>query len=73
MKNDKLFGYYIKLGTNAFVEVCEGESADVGNINHLAIQVDAIDKVINRLKAHGYVVGKESMTRGRSGQPIPTA
>ena len=48
IKNGALFGYYIKLGDSTFIEVFQGKNSEVGNINHLAIEVDDIDAVIAR-------------------------
>lgn len=60
IKDGELFGYYIKLGHDTFIEVFKGEPSGAGNINHVAIQVDDMDGVIARLKTHGYEVGEKS-------------
>lgn len=53
-KDGALFGFYIKLGGKTFVEVFKGEPAEVGNIDHIAIETDDIDQVISELRANGY-------------------
>ncbi|NBC03036.1 MAG: VOC family protein, partial [Bacteroidetes bacterium] len=45
IKDDALFGFYIKLGNDSFIEVFKGNPGSVGNINHLAIETDDIDQV----------------------------
>ena len=53
-KDGDLFGFYIKLGGKTFIEVFKGEPAEVGNIDHIAIETDDIDQVISELRANGY-------------------
>lgn len=55
-RNGKLFGFYMKLGANTFIEFFHNDNptAVVGNINHLAIEVDDIDAVIKALRDNGY-------------------
>ncbi|MCH8556639.1 MAG: VOC family protein [Balneolia bacterium] len=53
-KDDALFGFYIKLGGDSFIEVFKGQPGAIGNINHLAIETDDIEKVITELRAHGF-------------------
>jgi catechol 2,3-dioxygenase-like lactoylglutathione lyase family enzyme len=60
IKNDELFGYYIRLGNNTFIEVFTGEPGAEGNIPHFAIEVEDIDAVINRLREYGYEAGDKS-------------
>lgn len=52
-KDDALFGFYIKLGGDSFIEVFKGDPGVVGNINHLAIETDDIDQVITKLRSNG--------------------
>ena len=56
----RLFGYYLKLGNNTFIEVFEGDPGEVGNINHLAFEVEDMDAVIAQVRAHGYEIGEKS-------------
>ena len=60
IKRGELFGFYIKLGSNTFVEFFRGEPGQVGNINHMAIEVEDIDKVIAKIRDHGYGVGEKT-------------
>lgn len=68
IKDGELFGYYIKLGNDTFIEVFKGDPGTSGNINHVAIQVDDMDTVIERLRAHGYEVGDKEMGADRAWQ-----
>ena len=68
IKDDALFGYYIQLGNNTFIEVFQGDPGGVGNINHIAIQTDDIDAVIERVKEHGYDIGEKSLGADHSWQ-----
>lgn len=68
IKDGELFGYYIKLGSNTFIEVFKGDPGEIGNINHMAIQVDDIDGVIARVKEHGYEIGEKSLGADHSWQ-----
>jgi catechol 2,3-dioxygenase-like lactoylglutathione lyase family enzyme len=68
IKDGALFGYYIKLGNNTFIEVFKGDPGEVGNINHIAIQTDDIDAVIARVKEHGYEIGEKSLGADHSWQ-----
>ena len=52
-REGELFGYYIKLGNNTFIEIFKGEPGEVGNINHLAIEVDDLDGLIQKIRSHG--------------------
>lgn len=62
------FGYYIKLDDRSFIEVFEGEPGEVGNINHLAIEVEDMDGLIARLKGHGVEVGQKKLGADHSWQ-----
>ncbi|PKD44477.1 VOC family protein [Rhodohalobacter barkolensis] len=53
-KNNELFGYYIKLGNDSFIEVFKGKPGKIGNINHLAIETDDIDQIITTLRSNGF-------------------
>lgn len=62
------FGYYLKLGNNTFIEVFLGEPGEVGNINHVAIEVEDMDGLIQRIKEHGFEVGEKKRGGDRSWQ-----
>ncbi len=68
IKDGDLFGFYVKLGNGTFIEVFKGDPGVVGNINHIAIQVEGIDAVIGRLRDHGYEVGDKSLGADHSWQ-----
>ena len=72
IKDGELFGYYIKLGGNSFIEVFKGDPGAVGNINHIAMQVDDLDAAIRLLRDHGYEVGDKSLGADRSWQAWTT-
>jgi catechol 2,3-dioxygenase-like lactoylglutathione lyase family enzyme len=54
IKDESLFGFYIKLGNDSFIEVFRGNPGKIGNINHLAIETDDIDQVITKLRSNGF-------------------
>lgn len=68
VRNGELFGYYIKLGSNTFIEVFSGESKPVGNINHLAIEIEDMDGLIERVKSFGYDIGEKKLGADASWQ-----
>ena len=72
IKDGELFGYYIQLGNNTYIEVFKGDPGDVGNINHLAIETDDLDAVIARVKEHGYEIGKKVLGADDSWQAWTT-
>jgi catechol 2,3-dioxygenase-like lactoylglutathione lyase family enzyme len=55
------FGYYIKLGERTFIEVFQGDPGVVGNINHMAIEVEDMDGLIARIKDHGLEIGEKKL------------
>ena len=61
LRQNKWFGFYLKLGHNSFIEVFEGETSEPGNINHLALEVEDIDDAIRRVKEHGYEIGEKKL------------
>lgn len=67
-KENALFGFYIKLGRDTFIEVFKGDPGAEGNIKHLAIEVEDIDAVIRQLRAHGYAVGDKVLGADHSWQ-----
>ena len=62
------FGYYLKLGATTFIEVFPGEPGAVGNINHVAIEVEDMDGLIARLREHGVEVGEKTLGADHSWQ-----
>ncbi|MEM9753787.1 MAG: VOC family protein [Planctomycetota bacterium] len=61
VRHNEPFGYYLKLGNHSFIEVFKGDPGPVGNINHVAIEVEDIDAVIQRLHDYGYEVGDKRL------------
>jgi catechol 2,3-dioxygenase-like lactoylglutathione lyase family enzyme len=54
LKDEDLFGFYIKAGKDSFIEVFKGNPGAAGNINHLALETDDIDSVIKNLRSNGF-------------------
>ena len=67
-KNGKWFGYYLKAGSQTFIEVFEGDPGQVGNINHLALEVDDLDESLERLRKCGIPVGEKKLGADQSWQ-----
>ena len=59
-KKGSLFGYYLKFGANTFLEVFGGDAgATDGNIKHMCLEVEDIDRLAEVLKENGIeVTGK---------------
>mgnify|MGYP001031183058 CR=1 FL=1 len=68
IKDDQLFGFYLKCGNNTFIEVFKGSPGAVGNINHLALEVDDIDLVLKKTQSAGYPIGTKKMGADHSWQ-----
>ena len=67
-KDGAPFGYYIKLGQDTFIEVFQGEPGEVGNINHMAIEVEDMDGLIGRIRSHGVDIGEKNLGADHSWQ-----
>ncbi len=67
-REGRTFGHYFKLGADTFIEVFEGEPGDVGNINHVAIQVEDMDGLIARLREYDVDVGEKKLGADQSWQ-----
>ena len=65
---EKLVGFYVKLGENTFIEVFEGEVVEQGNIRHMAIEVEDMDAVIERIREYGVEVTDKKMGADHSWQ-----
>jgi catechol 2,3-dioxygenase-like lactoylglutathione lyase family enzyme len=68
VRKDRPFGYYLKFGNDTFLEVFEGKPGEVGNINHLAIEVDDIDATIDQIREAGGEVGDKKIGADHSWQ-----
>jgi glyoxylase I family protein len=62
------FGYYIQFGNNTFIEVFKGEPGEIGNIAHVAIEVEGMDELIQRIKEHGVEIGEKTLGGDNSWQ-----
>jgi catechol 2,3-dioxygenase-like lactoylglutathione lyase family enzyme len=73
-RNGSLFGYYLKLGVNTFIEVFQNAKPSdvVGNINHMAIEVDDIDQVIAALRNNGFEATDKKLGADHSWQSWTT-
>jgi catechol 2,3-dioxygenase-like lactoylglutathione lyase family enzyme len=67
-KNGKMFGYYIKLGNNTFLEVFHGEPGKAGNISHVAIEVDDLDELIERIRSYDIKINDKVLGADNSWQ-----
>ena len=67
-KGGTLFGYYIKLGRGTFIEVFKGDPGEVGNIKHVAIEVDDMDGLIARIRERGIEIADKKMGADHSWQ-----
>ena len=67
-KDGQLFGYYIKLGNNSFIEVFKGEPGQVGNINHVAIEVEDMDELISRIRSYDIEIEDKKLGADQSWQ-----
>jgi catechol 2,3-dioxygenase-like lactoylglutathione lyase family enzyme len=60
-KDGDLFGHYFKIGEGTFIEVFKGAPGEVGNIHHLALEVDDIDATIEHIRKRGFEIGDKSL------------
>ena len=67
-KDGEPFGYYLKAGANTFIEVFKGEPPAVGNINHVALEVDDMDALHERLRSNGIAVTEKKLGADQSWQ-----
>lgn len=56
IRNEKLFGFYLKFGERSFIEVFEGAPGDLGNIDHFAVEVEDMDSLLKRVTDCGYAI-----------------
>lgn len=62
------FGYYLKVGSNTFIEVFNNDPGKVGNINHVALEVENMDAAIAQLQKHGAEVTEKKLGSDNSWQ-----
>ena len=57
IRNGQIIGFYLELGRLGFIEVFKRDEVDAkanGPIQHLCIEVDDIDRLVQQLTEHGY-------------------
>jgi len=54
-------GFYLKFGNRTFLEVFRGDPGKVGNINHLALEVDDMDAVLAQVSDAGYTATEKKL------------
>lgn len=62
-KDGQPFGFYIAMGNGTYVEIFRGEPKGPGTIDHLAIEVEGIDDVVEAVRAAGYDVSEKRLGR----------
>jgi catechol 2,3-dioxygenase-like lactoylglutathione lyase family enzyme len=67
-KDGELFGFYLKAGDQTYIEVFKGQPGEAGNINHLALEVDDMDGVVERMRANGVEVTEKKLGADQSWQ-----
>ncbi|MDA1088329.1 MAG: VOC family protein [Verrucomicrobia bacterium] len=60
-KDGEPYGYYLKCGGQTFIEVFKGTSGEEGNIKHVAIEVEDMDGLIQRIREHGIEIGEKTL------------
>lgn len=68
VRHDAPFGFYLDLGNGTFIEVFRGETAPEGNIRHVAIQVEDLGGLVQRIRDCGYDVTDPKMGADHSWQ-----
>lgn len=62
------FGYYLRVGANTFIEVFNRDPGEVGNINHVALEVSDMEAVLERLRKFGAEVTEKKLGADNSWQ-----
>jgi catechol 2,3-dioxygenase-like lactoylglutathione lyase family enzyme len=70
IKNGELFGFYLELADETFIEVFKGEVAKVDGypLRHFCLETDDIDKVARRLQEGGYPPTEKKLGADQSWQ-----
>jgi len=71
-RDGELFGYYLKVGNNTFIEVFKGDPPPVGGIQHVAIEVADLDTLIARIRVAGFKVDDKKLGADNSWQAWTT-
>ena len=67
-RNGETFGFYLAVGNDTFIEVFTGDSAEIGNIKHVAIQVEDMGSLIARIRQHGITMSEKKRGADHSWQ-----
>ena len=67
-KENDMIGFYLKISEHTFIEVFQGNPRKVGNIDHLALEVESIDAISSILQKLGYEVTEKRMGADHSWQ-----
>lgn len=67
-RDGQLFGFYLKAGTNTFIEVFKGEPGNPGNINHVALEVNDMEALLQRLRDQGFSHSEKKLGADQSWQ-----
>lgn len=71
IKNDELYGFYIKAGENTFIEIfIQNDKANLDRpiIKHLCLEVEDIDAVIQAIRDKGYDITDKKQGSDQSWQ-----
>jgi catechol 2,3-dioxygenase-like lactoylglutathione lyase family enzyme len=71
MRGGEVFGFYLALGSNTFIEVFADAQASAGNrpiIDHLCLEVADIDAVVDHVRAQGWEITDKKMGADNSWQ-----
>ena len=71
-RGGEVLGFYLKCGSNTFIEVFQGNPGTVGNINHFCLETEDIDAVIAALRAAGYEATDKELGADHSWQSWTT-
>ncbi len=75
IRNGQNIGFYLELGRLGFIEVFKRDEVDAkanGPIQHLCIEVDDIDRLVQQLTAHGYEATPKKLGADQSWQSWTT-
>lgn len=62
IREDTLFGFYLKAGNDSFIEVFKGDPGpENSRIQHVALEVDDIEAVLEAVTKAGYPAGEKKM------------
>ena len=62
------FGFYLKAGNQSFIEFFKGEPGNPGNIHHLALEVDDLGEILEKLSTNGIPATERKLGADQSWQ-----